>query len=78
MSMAIDLKSLHISRLTIEERLELVDLLLDSIDVEDAAPGLSEAQAAELMRRLADAEANPEDVVDWEDIKTESLARLRK
>jgi putative addiction module component (TIGR02574 family) len=78
MNMAIDPKSLHISRLSLEERLELVDRLLESLEAENAAPALTEAQSAELARRLADAEAHPDDVVDWEDIKAESLARLRR
>lgn len=78
MSVVIDLKSLHITRLSVEERLELVDLLLDSIDAEAHGSVLSEAQSAELARRVADADAHPEDLVDWEDIKKESLARLGK
>ena len=78
MNMAFDVKSLHISRLSIEERLELVDLLLDSIEAESAPPALTEAQSVELARRLADAEAHPDDVVDWDDIKAEALARLSK
>lgn len=78
MNMAVDLKSLRIERMSIEERLELVDLLLDSIDAEGRGPVLSEAQSAELARRVAEGDANPDDVIDWEDIEKESLARLRK
>jgi putative addiction module component (TIGR02574 family) len=31
---------------------------------------------AELERRLADAEANPDDVVSWDEIKVQALARI--
>jgi putative addiction module component (TIGR02574 family) len=37
---------------------------------------LTEAQRQELKRRLADHLANPEDVVTWEQVKAEALARL--
>ena len=36
------------------------------------------AQLAELDRRLADHEANPDDVVPWTEVKTAALARIRK
>jgi putative addiction module component (TIGR02574 family) len=58
--------------------LGLVDRPLDSIDAMNAGPLLSEARSAELARRLADADANPDDFVDWEDFKKQPLARLRK
>lgn len=47
------LKSLGIDRLSVEERLELVEDLWDSIAEEDAATSLTDAQRAELDRRLA-------------------------
>jgi len=76
MNMAVDAKALGIHRMSVEERLELLDLLLDSLDSEQAAPGLSSAQVAELERRLADAEANPDDVVSWDEINVQGLARI--
>jgi putative addiction module component (TIGR02574 family) len=74
--MAVESKASGIHRMSLEERLELLDLLLDSLESEQAAPGLSSAQVAELEQRLADAEANPDDVVTWEKIKVQALARL--
>lgn len=53
-----------------------MNMAVDSVDSEQAAPGLSSAQVAELEQRLADAEANPDDVVTWEKIKVQALARL--
>ena len=39
---------------------------------------LPEELKRELDRRLADIEANPDDEVPWEAVKTESLADLRQ
>jgi putative addiction module component (TIGR02574 family) len=76
--MAIDVKALGIHRMSVEERLELLDVLLDSLEADQASPGLSDEQVAELERRLADADARPDDVVEWEEVKAEALSRLRK
>lgn len=43
------------------------------------APGntdVTDAQKAELDRRLADHEANPDDVVPWSEVKAYALARI--
>jgi putative addiction module component (TIGR02574 family) len=72
------LKSLGIDRLSVEERLALVEDLWDSIAEENAVTSLTDAQRAELDRRLADHEANPNDVVPWEDVKTSITARLKR
>ena len=72
------LKSLGIDRLSVEERLTLVEDLWDSIAEESAATSLSDAQRTELDRRLADYAANPNDVVHWEDVKASITARLKR
>ena len=71
--MSVSLKSLGIERLSVEERLVLVEELWDSIA---AATPLTNAQRAELDRRLADHEAHPDDVVSWEEVKSTITARL--
>ncbi len=71
-------KSLGIDRLSVEERLALVEDLWDSIAEESAAASLTDAQRAELDRRLADYAANPYDVVPWEDVKASITARLSR
>jgi len=76
--MTVSLKSLGIDRLSLEERLALVEELWDSIASDTAAVPLTDAQRAELDRRLAEHEANPDDVVPWEDIKASIAARLKK
>lgn len=72
------LKSLGIDRLSVEERLSLVEDLWDSIAEESSAASLTDAQRAELDRRLADYAANPDDVVPWEEVKDSITARLSR
>ncbi len=76
--MNVSLKSLGIDRLSVEDRLALVEDLWDSIAEDSAATSLTDAQRAELERRLADHEANPNDVVPWEDVKASITARLNR
>ena len=73
--MSVSFKSLGIERLSVEERLALVEELWDSIA--EATP-LTSAQHAELERRLAEHEANPGDVISWEEVKVSISARLKK
>lgn len=70
------LKSLGIDRLSVEERLALVEELWDSIAEDRAAVPLTGAQRAELDRRLAEHEAHPDDVVSWEEVKTSINTRF--
>jgi len=62
--------------LPLPERLELLDALWESIVEEGYEPPLTSAQAVELDRRLKAHERNPDDVVDWESIKTELDSRF--
>jgi putative addiction module component (TIGR02574 family) len=71
------IKSLGIARLSVEERLVLVEDLRDSIAQESAATPLTDAQRAELDRRLAEHEADPDDVVPWREVKASIAARLK-
>ncbi len=76
--MNISVKSLGLDRLSIEERLALVEELWDSIAQSGADVPLSAAQQTELDRRLAEHEANPDDVVSWEDVKASIVPRLKR
>ena len=69
------LKAVGIERLSVEERIELVEEIWDSIA--EATP-LTEAQRRELDRRLQDHEANPDDVLPWEVVKASITARLER
>ena len=70
-------KSLGIDQLGLEDRLALVGEIWDTI-ADSAALPLTPAQRAELERRIADDDANPDDTIAWEEIRDASLARLEK
>jgi putative addiction module component (TIGR02574 family) len=73
--MATRMQDLGIDRLGLEERLALVHEIWDSIAAEPGHIHLTDAQRRELERRLAEHEADPSDVVPWE--QAEALARFR-
>lgn len=66
------LPNLDIEKLTAEERLALIEKIWDSLAPEEVA--ITDAQRAELERRLEDAEANPDHAVSW----TEAKRRIRE
>jgi putative addiction module component (TIGR02574 family) len=55
--------------LSVEERLQLVQDIWNSIAAEEIPFGLSVAQKRELDRRIAELNANPDNVLTWEQIK---------
>jgi putative addiction module component (TIGR02574 family) len=55
-----------------------VEAIWDSIAAEPGQPALTEAQQQELERRLAAHTASPEEVVPWEEVKAQALARARR
>lgn len=59
----------EITALSIETRIRIVQAILDSIALEQADLNLTEAQQRELDRRISDYEANPDNVLTWEEIK---------
>jgi len=75
--MGASLKSLGIDRLPVEERLTLVEDIWDSIAADSAVLPLTDSQRAELDRRLAEHETNPDDVVPWEEVKDSITQRLK-
>jgi putative addiction module component (TIGR02574 family) len=70
-------QSLGIDRLSREQRIALVQEIWDTIAAESAPPMLTEAQRRELQRRVAEDDASPDDVVPWEQVKAQTLARLK-
>ncbi|MBN9523637.1 addiction module protein [bacterium] len=62
--------------LTPDERRELAARLLE-VDGGSEDPPLTEAQATELRRRIADSDANPGSGIPWEVVYEESLKRVR-
>lgn len=76
--MTVSAKALGVDRLNIDDRLALVEEIWASICADSASFPLTEAQRAELDRRVADDEAFPDDVIPWEDLKTSMRARLAR
>lgn len=74
--MAVSLKDLGIDRLGVDERLALVEEIWASICADTQASPLTEAQRAELERRVADDDAFPDDVVPWDAVKASARAKL--
>jgi putative addiction module component (TIGR02574 family) len=48
-----------------------------SIAADSAAVRLTDAQRAELEKRIEEDDANPDDVTPWEQVKASTLARLK-
>jgi putative addiction module component (TIGR02574 family) len=67
------MKDLGIDRLSIADRIALVQEIWDSSATSPEEIPLTEEQTRELDRRLADLDTNPNNVVTWEEIK----ARIR-
>ena len=59
----------------IEDRLRLVERIWEGLGERADESGLTEAQRAEIDRRLADDDASPDDVFSWEEVKAEALRR---
>ena len=72
--MSASVKSLGIDRLPIVERLTLVDEIWDSIATDSGAVPVTGAQRLE--KRIAEDDAQPDDVTPWEQIKASTLSRL--
>ncbi len=69
-------KSPALEALTAQERIVLMGRLWDSLDPATAAP-LSPALAAELERREAESDADPDAGIPWGALREEMQARLR-
>lgn len=72
------MQSLGIDRLSVEDRLALVQEIWDSIAASPEQVPLTDPQRQELQRRLDDHAADPSDAVPWETVWDEALARLRR
>jgi len=70
-SMSGAMKELGIDQLNAEQRLSLIEEIWESLE-EPSVP-LTDAQRAELEIRIADHQADPEDVVTLEDVRKSVL-----
>ena len=69
-------RPIPVDDLTADERIALMRQLWDSLDPAAAAP-MTDALAAELDRREADADADPEAGASWPQVKADLAKRLR-
>jgi putative addiction module component (TIGR02574 family) len=76
--MAVTVKTLGIDRLDVDERLALVEEIWATICADAKSFPLTDAQRAELDRRVAEDDAFPGDVVPWDEVKATARARLAK
>lgn len=61
---------LRLRELTVEQRIDAVDQILASLTREEQDT-LSDATKAELDRRLADSDANPDKRLTWEELRAQ-------
>jgi putative addiction module component (TIGR02574 family) len=66
------MKRLGIDRMNADERLSLLEEIWDSLSEEKGALSLTDAERAELDKRLEDFKRNPDDVVPWDVVKEKS------
>ena len=62
------MQSLGLQRLSVEERLRLVQELWDSIAASDPEIPISDAQRAELDRRADELDRNPSIALSWDQV----------
>lgn len=64
----------EIRRLSVEERLDLIGDIWDTLDDEDEVDLLSDEQRAMLDERLAAHRAAPETAIPWEEVRARLFA----
>jgi putative addiction module component (TIGR02574 family) len=67
----------EIASLPVDDRIQLVEAIWDTIAAEPGQPALTDAQQGELDRRLDSQAAPAGEGVSWEEVKAQALARAR-
>ena len=65
----------EIAALPVEQRLDLVQAIWDTIAEEELPSGLTAAQKEQLSRRMAELDANPGIALTWAEIKERVRAK---
>ena len=60
-----------LAKLSVEEKLELISDLWDSIEASSSAPPLSKSQSEELARRRSEGLNDPSNMIDWAVVREE-------
>lgn len=68
----------EVKNLPLSQRIELIEILWESIAREGYEPELTSAQAEELDQRLTAHHQDPNDVIPWESIRSELDSKYRK
>jgi putative addiction module component (TIGR02574 family) len=68
--------ALGIDKMTREQRILLVQEIWDTIAAETPPSLLTPEQRLELLRRVEEHKADPTNVVPWEQVKAQALARI--
>ncbi len=71
------LESLGLDQLSRADRVAVANALLDSVAADFVPSTFTEAQLRELDRRIDDDDANPDDVIPWEEVKAKARARRK-
>ncbi len=66
----------EVTRLSVEDRLELVELIWDSIAIETSELPVPAAQLEELPKRLDRFEADPARTSSWKDVRRRVESQL--
>jgi len=61
---------------SVEDRLQLIERLWDGLLNEGHEPSLTDEQKALLDERLEDDDNAPDDVVSWEEVRSDALKRI--
>ena len=69
--------SVEFQHLSLAERIQLVEDIWDSIAAHPEAVPLTEAQRAEVERRLAEHRRDPASAIPWEQVRDELYGRPR-
>jgi len=77
-AMSVSSKSLGIDKLTVEERLDLIEEIWDGLNTDESVLQVTSEQREELDRRLDELDAHPERVIGWETIKDDYKKRQGK
>lgn len=76
--MAVTLQALGIDKLSVSDRLDLIDQIWESLEHLPGPDILSPEQDAEIERRLRLADADPQRAIPWQQVQDATLAKLRE
>ena len=69
------LQALGIDRLSVEDRIALAQAIWNSISADEDRMPLSESQLRDLRRRVTEDEADPDNLIPWEEVKARLQSR---